>query len=165
MASKPSRPALDAWLAKADRVLAEVRSGSPFPVGYPSPLGSPLDRAGHGPRRARSAAPSRAESARLWSRPLDLIVEDKDARYAQVLAYEGGSVYAESVSGWRAPERKKVTWTPPSNCARGRNRERSAASTGTHGAITPNRWPAPVAKTVGQRDRCFPDGPEPRGKP
>ena len=58
-----------------------------------------------------------------------LIVEDKDARYAQVLAYEGGSVYAETVSnqylrgeqrwsehdeaklkalGWRAPGRKKV---------------------------------------------------------
>lgn len=131
MASKPSRPALDAWLAEADRVLAEARSASLSPSTYPAPWNP--HRTEQDMTLGELGAQLEAVLSRLAFGPgrWILIVEDKDARYVQVLAYEDGSVYAETVSnhylkseqrwsehdeaklkglGWRAPEGKKLNW-------------------------------------------------------
>jgi hypothetical protein len=117
---------LDAWLSKADRVLAEARNASLSPSTVPYPwddrrseqrttlaelahhLEDLLGRLAFGPGR--------------WV----LTAADNRRRYVQVLAYEDGSVLAEAVSNnylaaegrWSNQDEESLTaigWQRPSS--------------------------------------------------
>ncbi len=98
MATKPARPALDAWLAKADAVLAEARGAALSP----SSAAGPWDD--HRTEEATTLAGLATQLDGLLSRLAfgpgrwALIAEDSVGRYVQVLAFEDGSLAAEVVS-------------------------------------------------------------------
>lgn len=131
MATRPARPALDAWLAKAERVLAEARNDALSP----SIATGPWDD--HRTEQDTTLAELEANLEGLLSRLVfgpgrwALIAEDSDGRYVQVLAFEDGSLVAEAVSnnylhteqrwieadedkllalGWARPVGKRLNW-------------------------------------------------------
>jgi hypothetical protein len=131
MTTRPARPALDAWLAKADRVLSEARDDALSP----SIATGPWDE--HRTERATTLAELEAALEGLLSRLVfgpgrwALIAEDGDGRYVQALAFEDGSLIAEVVSnnylqgerrwgeadedkllalGWDRPVGKRLNW-------------------------------------------------------
>jgi len=131
MTTRPARPALDAWLAKAERVLSEARDDALSP----STASGPWDE--HRTERATTLAELDAHLEELLYRLVFgpgrwvLIIEDPLGRYVQVLAFEDGSLVAEVVSnhyledeqrwgqadgdklvalGWSAPGEKRPNW-------------------------------------------------------
>jgi len=131
MTTRPARPALDAWLAKADRVLSEARDDALSP----SIAAGPWDE--HRTEQATTLAELEAALEDLLSRLVfgpgrwALIAEDGDGRYVQALAFEDGSLIAEVVSnnylqgerrwseadedkllalGWDCPVGKRLNW-------------------------------------------------------
>lgn len=131
MATRPARPALDAWLAKAEQVLAEARNDALSPSIAPGPWDE------HRTEQDTTLAELEAELEGLLSRLVfgpgrwALIAEDSDGRYVQALAFEDGSLIAEVVSnnyleddqrwgeadedklvalGWDRPVSKRLNW-------------------------------------------------------
>jgi len=131
MATRPARPALDAWLATAERVFAEARNDAVSPSIATGPWDdhrteqnttlAELEAILEGLLRRLVFGPGR------WA----LIAEDRDGRYVQVLAFEDGSLVAEAVSnkylqteqrwieadedrllalGWGRPVDKRPNW-------------------------------------------------------
>ena len=125
VSNSPGRPALDAWLAKADRVLAGSRNA----LLSPSTVVGPWDD--HRTEQATTLAQLERHFEELLSRLVFgpgrwvLIAEDQDSRYVQVLAYEDGSVIAEVTSDnhlegeqrWSEDDEEKLValgWQRPS---------------------------------------------------
>ena len=131
MTTRPARPALDAWLAKADRVLSEARDDALSP----SIAAGPWDehRTEQGTTLAELGAMLEGLLNRLVFGPgrWALIAEDSDGRYVQALAFEDGSLIAEVISnnylqgerrwseadeeklldlGWDRPVGKRLNW-------------------------------------------------------
>jgi hypothetical protein len=127
----PRRPALDAWLAKAEQVLAEARDDALSPSIAPGPWDE------HRTEQDTTLAELGARLEGLLSRLVfgpgrwALIAEDCDGRYVQALAFEDGSLIAEVVSnnylpaeqrwseadenkllalGWDRPVGKRLNW-------------------------------------------------------
>ena len=98
MATRPARPALDAWLAKAEQVLAEARNDALSPSIAPGPWDE------HRTEQDTTLAELGARLEGLLSRLVfgpgrwALIAEDGGGRYVQALAFEDGSLMAEVVS-------------------------------------------------------------------
>lgn len=131
MPTKPARPALDAWLAKAERVLAEARNAALSPSMAPGPWDE--HRAEEDMTLAELDTRLEGLLGRLVFGPgrWALIAEDQVGRYVPALAFEDGSPAAEVVSnnylegdqrwsdddeekllllGWGSPGEKRSNW-------------------------------------------------------
>jgi hypothetical protein len=124
MATTPHRPALDAWLARADHVLTEARNASLSPSLVPGPWDD------HRTEQASTIAEFEEHLDELLARLTFapgrwvVIVEDDRGRFVQVLAYEDGSLLAEVVANfylkegdrWGQEDEAKLAalgWQPP----------------------------------------------------
>jgi hypothetical protein len=132
MTNKPERPALEAWLAEADRVLSETRDASLSPSGVYGPWDP------HRTEATTTLASLEPEVEDLLARLAfgpgrwALIIEDQRGRYVQAMAYEDGSLYTEAESnnylgkdqqwqesdeaklasiGWSAPRGERRNWS------------------------------------------------------
>ena len=131
MTTRPARPALDAWLAKADRVLSEARDDALSPSIATGPWDEHRTEQGTTLAELGGHAGGAAQPARVRAGRWALIAEDSDGRYVQALAFEDGSLIAEVVSnnylqgerrwseadeekllalGWDRPVGKRLNW-------------------------------------------------------
>ena len=124
MATTPSRPALDAWLATADRVLSEARNASLSPSLVPGRWDN------HRTEQASTLTEFELHLEDLLTRLAlgpgrwVLIAEDGRSRFVQLLLFEDGSVIAEVVANfylkdgdrWGQEDEAKLVvlgWRPP----------------------------------------------------